>query len=70
MERTAVNRSYPQSERNSLVTFLNMTLQHKACSLALFVGGMVGSTRNRNWRCLIVYQLLQSGFDKHYWVLM
>ena len=48
IERTAANKSRPQSERNPFVTFLKMTLQRKACSLELLVGGMVWSSKNRD----------------------
>ena len=48
IERTAANKPHPQSERNPFVTFLKMTLQRKACSLGLLVGGMLGSSKNRN----------------------
>lgn len=47
-ERTAANKSRPQSERKPFETFLKMTLQRKACSLELLVGGMVWSSKNRN----------------------
>jgi hypothetical protein len=47
-ERTAANKSRPQSERNPLVTFLKMTLQRKACWLEFLVGGIVGASKNRN----------------------
>jgi hypothetical protein len=50
IERTAANRSRPQSERKPLVTFRKITLQRSACSLLLLVGGIVESSRNRN-RC-------------------
>jgi hypothetical protein len=43
IERIIANKSRPQLERNPFVIFLNMTLQRRACSLELFVGGMVGS---------------------------
>ena len=43
IERTAANKSRPQSERKPFVTFLKMTLQRKACSLELLVGGIVES---------------------------
>ncbi len=45
MERTSANKSRPQSERNPFVTFLKITLQRKACSLELLVGGIVGSSK-------------------------
>ena len=48
IERIIANKSRPQLERNPFVIFLNMTLQRKACSLALLVGGIVGSSKNRN----------------------
>lgn len=40
-ERTAANRSVPQLERKPLVTLRKVTLQRRACSLALLVGEVV-----------------------------
>ncbi len=47
IERTIAKRSLPQSERKPLVTLRNITLQRSACSLALFVAGIVASSKNR-----------------------